>query len=164
MNREAHPEGSRVERAATAGVVALAAGSFALSYDALHHLAVANQVPRPLAWIWPLIVDGFIIVASLAILHAVQRGRTARHPWTLLVAFSTLSVAFNVFHAPPAAIARLVAAVPPLTLVLSFELLTWQLRDRTTATGTHQPRAVRLSRAFNPLTSGSQRPTPQAPR
>jgi hypothetical protein len=73
----------------------------------------------------------FIIVASLAILHAVQRGRTRRYPWTLLVAFSALSVAFNVLHAPPTAIARLVAAVPPLTLVLSFELLMRQLGDRT---------------------------------
>jgi hypothetical protein len=78
MSREARRHTTRLERAATAGVVALAAGSFALSYDALHQLAEANQVPRPLAWIWPLIVDGFIIVASLAILHAVQHGRTAR--------------------------------------------------------------------------------------
>jgi hypothetical protein len=130
MNRETRRDATSVERAATAGVVALAAGSFALSYNALHQLAEANQVPKPLAWIWPLIVDGFIITASLAILHAVQHRRTARYPWALLVAFSALSVAFNVLHAPPIAIARLVAAVPPLTLVLSFELLMRQLRDR----------------------------------
>ena len=137
-----HRDAITVERAATAGVVALAAGSFALSYDALHQLAVANQVPRPLAWIWPLIVDGFIIVASLAILHAVQRQLTARYPWALLVAFSALSVAFNVLHAPPSAIARLVAAIPPLTLVLSFELLMRQHRDRT-PTATHTTVALR---------------------
>ncbi len=134
MTRETDRDAVTVERAATAGVTALAAGSFALSYDALHQLAVANQVPKPLAWIWPLIVDGFIIVASLAILHAVQRQRTARYPWALLVAFSALSVAFNVLHAPPTAIARLVAAVPPLTLVLSFELLMRQLRYQTAET------------------------------
>jgi len=134
MSRETDRDATTVERAATAGVVALAAGSFALSYDALHQLAVANQVPRPLAWIWPLIVDGFIIVASLAILHAVQNRRPARYPWALLVAFSALSVAFNVLHAPPTAIARLVAAVPPLTVVLSFELLMRQLREPTPTT------------------------------
>ena len=133
MNRETLLETNGVERAATAGVVALAAGSFALSYNALHQLAEANQVPKPLAWIWPLIIDGFIITASLAILHAVQHQRTARYPWALLVAFSALSVAFNVLHAPPTAIARLVAAVPPLTLVLSFELLMRQLRDQSPA-------------------------------
>ncbi len=71
---------ARLEHAATAGVLLLAAGSFVLSYDALHQLAVANHVPRPLAWIWPLIVDGFIITASLAVLHAVLLERTSALP------------------------------------------------------------------------------------
>ena len=123
---------TRLEQAATAGVIALATGSFVLSYDALHHLAESNQVPRPLAWIWPLIVDGFIITASLAVLHAVLRGRSARYPWVLVLGFSTMSVAFNVLQARPTGIARLVAAIPPLALVLSFELLMRQLRDRLT--------------------------------
>jgi len=81
-------------------------------------------------------------------LHAIQRRRTARYPWTLLVAFSALSVAFNVLHAPPTAIARLVAAVPPLTLVLSFELLMRQLRDwRPAAAQTPVARGSRTSEA-----------------
>jgi hypothetical protein len=111
----------RLERATTGGVLALAAGSFVLSSDALHQLAIANHVPRPLAWIWPLIVDGFIITASLAVLHAVLRGRPAGYPWLLVLAFSATSIAFNVLHAPPTPVARAVAAIPPLTLVLSFD-------------------------------------------
>ncbi len=71
MSSEPRSGIARLEHAATAGVLLLAAGSFVLSYDALHQLAVTNHVPRPLAWIWPLIVDGFIITASLAVLHAV---------------------------------------------------------------------------------------------
>jgi hypothetical protein len=119
-----------LERAATAGVAFLAAGSFALSYDALHQLAVANDVPKPLAWVWPLIIDGFIITASLAVLHAILTARSATYPWILVLAFSTTSVAFNILHAPPTVVARSVAAIPPLTLVLSFELLMRQLGDR----------------------------------
>lgn len=126
-----HPAGlGKLENCATAGVVLLAVGSFVLSYDALHQLAVANRVPRPLAWIWPLIVDGFIVTASLAVLHAVLAVRSATYPWLLVLAFSTTSVVFNVLHAPPTVVARLVAAIPPLTLVLSFELLMRQLRHR----------------------------------
>jgi len=147
MKPGTHRDTITVERAATAG-------SFALSYDALHQLAEANQVPKPLAWIWPLIVDGFIIVASLAILHAFQHGRTARYPWALLAGFSTLSVAFNVLHAPPTAIARLVAAIPPLTLVLSFELLMRQLRYRT-------PAPTRTTTVLASRTSEAQSPTEQ---
>ena len=120
----------RLERAATIGVAFLAAGSFALSYDALHQLAVANHVPRPLAWMWPLIVDGFIIVASLAVLHAILTRRAPTYPWLLVIAFSTTSVTFNIVHAPPTLVARSVAAIPPLTLVLSFELLMRQLSER----------------------------------
>ncbi len=130
MSSEASSGIARLEHAATIGVLLLAAGSFVLSYDALHQLAVANHVPRPLAWIWPLIVDGFIITASLAVLHGVLLERTSRYPWLLLLMFSTTSVVFNVLHAPPTLVARLVAAIPPLTLVLSFELLMRQLRDR----------------------------------
>ncbi len=123
----------RLEHAATIGVVLLALGSFVLSYDALHQLAVDNHVPKPLAWIWPLIVDGFIITASLAVLHAILTSGPATYPWLLVLAFSTTSVIFNVLHAPPSVVARLVAAIPPLTLVLSFELLMRQLRHRLTA-------------------------------
>jgi hypothetical protein len=130
MRTESEPSGIKRLEQATTSVLMLAAGSFVLSYDALHQLAVANHVPKPLAWIWPLIVDGFIITASLAVLHAVLRRRSALYPWLLVLAFSTMSIAFNVLHAPTTPVARLVAAVPPITLVLSFELLMRQLHDR----------------------------------
>lgn len=126
-----HPAGlGKLENCATAGVVLLAVGSFVLSYDAMHQLAVTNHVSRPLAWIWPLIVDGFIVTASLAVLHAILASRSAIYPWLLVLAFSLTSVVFNVLHAPPTPVARLVAAIPPLTLVMSFELLMRQLRYR----------------------------------
>jgi len=99
-----------------------------MSYDALYGLALAEGVPRRLAWLWPLVVDGFIVVASLAVLHAVLEHRPTVYPWTLVLGFSAVSVLFNVLHAAPTAVARLVAAVPPLALVLSFELLMRQVR------------------------------------
>lgn len=125
------PDGlGKLEHAATVGVVLLAVGSFVLSYDALHQLAVANGVPQPLAWVWPLIIDGFIITASVAALQSILAGRRAAYPSLLLLVFSASSVGFNVLHAPPTLVARLVAAIPPLTLLLSFDLLMRQLRHR----------------------------------
>jgi hypothetical protein len=41
---------------------------------------------------------------------------------------ATSSRAFNIVHAAPTLVARLVAAIPPAALVLSFELLMRQLR------------------------------------
>ena len=82
----------------------------------------------PLAWLWPLVVDGFIVIASLSVVRAVADGRRAVYPWTLVLAFSAISVTFNVVHAAPTLVARLVAAIPPAAFVLSFELLMRQLR------------------------------------
>ncbi len=119
-----------IERLTTAGVCGLAAGSFAMSYEALHALALAQGVPVALAWLWPLVVDGFILVASLSVVHAAARQEPAIYPWVLVASFSSLSVLFNILQAQPTPLARLVAAVPPLALVMSFELLTKQVRTR----------------------------------
>ena len=98
----------RIRRASTVGVVLLAGGGFAMSYGALHGLALAEGVDPALAWMWPLIVDGFIVVASLAVLHAVLERRSTLYPWCLVLGFSAISVAFNVLHAAPTPVARLV--------------------------------------------------------
>lgn len=119
---------SALNRGTTCGVVGLALAGFAMSYDALHALAAQQGVPAPLAWLWPLVVDGFIVVASLSVVRAVAEERRAFYPWALVLAFSAVSVAFNVVHATPTLVARLVSAIPPAALVLSFELLMRQLR------------------------------------
>ena len=117
-----------LNRGTPCGVVALTVAGFAMSYDALHALADEQGVRAPLAWLWPLVVDGFIVVASLSVVHAGADERRTAWPWLLVLAFSGISVAFNVVHAAPTAVARLVAAIPPTALVLSFELLMRQLR------------------------------------
>jgi hypothetical protein len=119
-----------LNRGTTSGVLGLAVAGFAMSYDALHSLALTQGVPAALAWMWPLVVDGFIVIASLSVVRAVADARHAAYPWLLVLAFSSISVAFNVIHAAPTLVARFVAAIPPATLVLSFELLMRQLRQQ----------------------------------
>jgi hypothetical protein len=118
----------RIRRVSTAGVTALAGAEFAMSYGALHALARDSGVPPTLAWLWPLVVDGFIVVASLSVLHAVLEARSAAYPWALLLLFAAVSVAGNVAHGAPTPVGRLVAAVPPVALVLAFDLLMRQVR------------------------------------
>lgn len=131
-----------LNRGTTCGVIGLAVGGFAMSYDALHALALAQGVSASLAWLWPLVVDGFIVVASLSVVRAVADGRRAVYPWLLVLAFSGISVAFNVVHAAPTLVARLVAAIPPAALVLSFELLMRQLRAALIPNADSQQAAV----------------------
>jgi len=142
-----------IHGATTVGVITLAMAGFTMSYGALHGLALEEGVPARLAWLWPLVVDGFIVVASLAVLHAVLEHRSTVYPWALVLGFSAVSVSFNVVHAAPTTVARLVAAVPPLALVLSFELLMRQVRAALQPRLVHTPPPV-------PVSTNGHRPGP----
>jgi hypothetical protein len=114
-------------RVSAAGVLVLAAAAFTLSYDALHQLALDSRVRPGLAWLWPVVIDGTIVVALLTVLAAKRAGRGAGYPWTLAGLFSLASVAFNVAHAPERPVARLVFAMAPVALVLTTHLLMQQV-------------------------------------
>jgi hypothetical protein len=113
-------------RVSAAGVLVLAAAAFTLSYDALHQLALDSRVRPGLAWLWPVVIDGTIVVALLTVLAAKRATAHAGYPWTLAGLFSAASVAFNIAHAPDRPVARLVFAMAPVALVLTTHLLMQQ--------------------------------------
>lgn len=125
-------------RTAVAGTVFIAAGAFWLSFTALSDLARRSGIAAGQAWAWPLIVDGIIVVATVAVV-ALARQRTAWYPWTLLVGGAAISVTANSIHAllaadtsVPAILAAAVAAVPPIVL-LAITHLTVILTHNATA-------------------------------
>ena len=122
-------------RVSAAGVLVLAAAAFTLSYDALHQLALDSRVRPGLAWLWPVVIDGTIVVALLTVLAAKRAGRGAGYPWALAGLFSLASVAFNVAHAPDRPVARLVFAMAPVALVLTTHLLMQQVSWRPPTSG-----------------------------
>jgi Protein of unknown function (DUF2637) len=113
-------------RVSAAGVLVLAAAAFTLSYDALHHLALYSRVRPGLAWLWPVVIDGTIVVALLTVLAAKRADIRAGYPWALAGLFSAASVAFNIAHAPDRPVAQLVFAMAPIALVLTTHLLMQQ--------------------------------------
>jgi hypothetical protein len=118
-------EGRWVQPISAAGVLGIGAAAFLLSYDALHSLALASGVRPGLARIWPGVLDGFIVVATLTVVAAKRASRPTWYPWALVVLFSAASVAFNILHAIDQGlasagwIAALVFAMPPVALVLA---------------------------------------------
>ncbi|MBL9160619.1 MAG: DUF2637 domain-containing protein [Verrucomicrobiales bacterium] len=120
-------------------VALLAAGAFALSFDALKQLADKNGVSPGLTWVWPLVLDGAIVAFSLSALRASLHCEPVAYPMALVVIATSTSVVFNVAHAPSGLLAHTMAAVPPVFLFLSFELLMRQLRGQV------ERRAVILS-------------------
>ena len=115
----------RVVIASLIGTVILAMGAFVLSFASLTHLAKLAGVTPNLAWIWPIIVDGLIVVSTMSILAlAGHRRRIMYYPWMLLTGGALVSVAANSLHAilaaagvVPAVVSALVAAVPPVVLL-----------------------------------------------
>jgi len=115
------PKANRLRVVGVTGTVILGVGSFTLSFTALNRLAASAGISAGLAWIWPMIVDGLIIVATISVVALA--GRRTWYPWFLLVCAASLSVAANAVQAAitatavPAWMAAGIAAVPPLMLL-----------------------------------------------
>lgn len=104
-------------------VAVIAAGSFALSFRALHELAQANGQPSDLAWIWPVIVDISLVVYTAAVMVAQLLRTGAKLPIFLTVVYAGVTVTGNILHAPPTPVGWFVAALPPVSLILGTEML-----------------------------------------
>jgi predicted transcriptional regulator len=110
-------------------VLFLAGSAFFLSFESLRDLAVQIGIAEQIAWLYPAIIDGAIIVFSLSVLRAnLTRERTI-YPWVLVSVFTLLSVMLNIIHAQQELLAQFLAAIPPVALFLSFELLLAQLKE-----------------------------------
>jgi len=148
---------SPVVATAVSGTVLIAAGAFWLSFTSLADLARRSGIAPDQAWAWPLIVDGIIVVATVAVvaLSPAARPRATWYPWLLLASGAAVSVAANALHAViaadasvPAVVAAAVASVPPVVLLAITHLTVHLTRNVDAAT---HPAA------------GEQPPAPAAP-
>lgn len=115
-------------------VLFLTGAAFILSFHALADLALSAGVSGSLAWLYPAIIDGAIIVFSLSVLRANLSGDRAAYPWLLVGLFTVLSVVLNIVHAQATLLGRFLAAIPPVALFLSFELLMTQVKAQARRT------------------------------
>lgn len=105
----------------------IAGFGFASSYLALADLATAHHFTLPA--VFPLILEGGMIVFSLAALRASLHAERAAWAWVLVVGSSGLALVFNVIHAQPhGQLAMVMAAMPSLFLLLSFETFMSQIK------------------------------------
>lgn len=127
---------------AVAGTVFIAAGAFWLSFTSLADLARRSGIGAGQAWAWPLIVDGIIVVSTVAVV-ALADTRSAWYPWALLIGGATVSVTANAIHAViaadadvPSILAGAVAAVPPVVLLAITHLTVILTRPPSPVTST----------------------------
>ena len=79
---------------AATGTVLIGIGAFWLSFMALADLAARSGIASGQAWIWPLLVDGLIVVSTIAVV-ALDGRRGAWYPWALLFCGALVSVHAN---------------------------------------------------------------------
>lgn len=97
------------------------AAAFVVSFAALQDLAIMAGTPRRLGWMFPVIVDGTIIQATMAVI-VLPKGAPERRwfSWVLLLG-AAVSVSSNSIHAYLTGHGwggALLAAVPPLALLV----------------------------------------------
>lgn len=124
----------------TAVVITVGIGiaSFVLSFTALADLAARAGVPENLAWLWPLIVDGTILQATMAVVALAGvdgQQRNRRYFWIVLATSAAVSVIGNGWHAvlPGSAplspwLAAAIAVVAPVSLLASTHGLSLLVR------------------------------------
>lgn len=124
------PVSTWVIATADSGTVVIAGGAFWLSFTTLTHLAQLAGIHSSQSWVWPLIVDGLIVVATVAAVALNPYGwKAAWYPWMLLFGGTLISVAANATHAIltapptfPTVVAAVISSVPPLMLLATTHL------------------------------------------
>jgi uncharacterized membrane protein YidH (DUF202 family) len=121
--------------------IGIGAASFVLSFAALRDLAARAGIPGQLAWLWPMIVDGTILQATMAVValagHRDQE-RSRRYFWVVLSSSAAVSVGANALHAviPGSAplspwLAAAIAVVAPVSLLATTHGLSLLIRVPT---------------------------------
>ncbi|MEA3531250.1 DUF2637 domain-containing protein [Nocardia sp. CDC186] len=123
MNTADRSAGMRLARwSAVVIIIAVGAAAFRLSFATLKDLAVLAHIPASDAWLFPLIVDGTILLATFGVL-VLANAPERRFFVTVLVIGSIVSVAGNSLHAVAAGrelpwwASALVAAIAPISLL-----------------------------------------------
>ena len=135
--------------ALSAYIVAMAA--FTLSFVALSEVAAeVGAVPENLSWLVPVVVDGGILAGSASLWAASYRQRSRDKVAYLTVIFLLgFSVVVNASHAADSLMAKAIAALPPLVLLATLELVASAHR-RDVPLRKSAPKAAHVATAVKP--------------
>ncbi len=148
---------------AATGTVLIGLGAFWLSFMAFADSAARSGITEGQAWNCPLLVDGLIVVSTIAVV-ALDGRRGDWYPWALLICGALVSVAANALHAivaadasVPRVLAATVAAVPPLVLLASTHLTVVLTRSTSTVATARELPAVTGAAPESEAGSGPER-------
>lgn len=134
-------------------ILGVGAAAFRLSFSTLEDLARLARMPADDAWLFPLIVDGTILLATFGLLVCSQHKSERNFFLGVLVVGSLVSVAGNSVHAVaagqplPGWAAALVAAVAPISLLVDTHglALLFRVAARQRAQAQADPESVPMA-------------------
>ena len=97
--------------------------SFILSFSNLRYAAELSRIDPVLTWAWPVCIDSLLVSGSLLILRNSLRQENTRFGWLVLSVFTFVSIMFNVAVSPNNLLSQASHAIPPITLMVSVEIL-----------------------------------------
>lgn len=97
--------------------------SFILSFSNLRYAAEISKIDPVLTWAWPVCIDSLLVSGSLLILRNSLRQESTRFGWMVLSVFTLVSILFNVAVSPSNLLSQASHAIPPITLMISVEIL-----------------------------------------
>ncbi|MFI6819295.1 DUF2637 domain-containing protein [Nonomuraea sp. NPDC050328] len=125
----------RIRRSSVVTILLVATVGTAISSWHAYELVHAAGEPMAVALGYPLLIDGVIFMASMNILQAARRGRdsaTGRPvlAWLTLFVGALVTLAVNVAYGwDRGLVSQLTSAIPPLAVIVSYELLMKQIRQ-----------------------------------
>lgn len=133
-----------ITRTTTTLFVLLAVLAFALSYTTLQVTAANNGKPGWASYGWPLLIDGGLVIFSLAVVYKSLRGESARVQWASVGVFTVATVLFNVLQETHPITTVFVLAAAPVVLFMTFETLMGIIRSNVAGSASEgQPEAVK---------------------
>jgi hypothetical protein len=120
-----------IRRAATVVLLVVGISSAILSYAGLRHLAIMAGIADSLSFLFPIVVDGMILLGSLSVLRAALARMPTWFGWMLTILGTATSIAGNILSVENAnLVSQIIHSVPPVFLCLSLETFIQLLRHR----------------------------------
>jgi len=115
-------------------VTAIGAGAFTLSFVALREVAAQPDAGwGPLAFLFPLIIDGLLVAAEVVLVAASMLGRERLLPLAFVIGAGAVTIWFNITRVP--APVRPVTAIPPIASIAATILIAYLVKILAVALG-----------------------------
>ncbi len=117
-------------------VLGLAGIAFVLSFFAVRDLAIGLGSTPGLAWMYPIVIDGMIVVYSLTVLKKGLHSEGVRWDWSMIAVATAVSIGLNWAHVDYVfGVQTVLAIVPPVALAIAFHSFMEQIKSIVRRTG-----------------------------